>query len=393
MSRIDENELRTLFEEIEAPPGLDRWRERIADVDAEAVEQARHDLEATEDEEHESHDAVVVPLPADGGFRPRHRRRSVAVAAAAAVVVGLGGLVVTTQLFSDSPPADPPMIIDAPDRTDTTAPPPTPRTSGTSEGVSTPPSGPGSNQSQPPPAGPGGVTTGGGGGPVGNDQPIGSEPAWPAMVGDPTAANTGVPLGASLGDRNGDLRITTPNQVVSDLRVNGSVIVDAPGVTLKRVLIVAPYGVPAVRQNATGLTIVDSELSGGTALTQGAAGLTVRRSRLEAGVTVTSGAQVVDCFLDGGNVIVPSGSTSVLLRHNTFGQVTMSDLDAPIRGVTIENNLLAQVDAPTGAGSASIYVTGNRFHGTAPSTGWNSSATDYRWSGNVFADSGAPAQP
>ena len=32
---LDEKELQELFAEIEAPPGLDRWRERIADVHAE----------------------------------------------------------------------------------------------------------------------------------------------------------------------------------------------------------------------------------------------------------------------------------------------------------------------------------------------------------------------
>jgi hypothetical protein len=81
------------------------------------------------------------------------------------------------------------------------------------------------------------------------------------------------------------------------------------------------------------------------------------------------------------------------LRHNAFGSVTMNDLDGAIRAVTIENNLLAQVDAPTEAGSVSIHVLNNRFTGSAPSTGWNAAAPDYRWSGNTFVDSGAPANP
>ena len=71
----------------------------------------------------------------------------------------------------------------------------------------------------------------------------------------------------------------------------------------------------------------------------------------------------------------------------------MNDLDAPVRGVTIENGVLTRVDAPTTTGSASIYVLGNRFRGNAPSTGWKSSATDYRWSDNTYLDSGAPAHP
>lgn len=375
MGRIDENELKALFEQIEAPPGLDRWRERIADVDAESVPRDEHDS------------ATVVALPE---LRPRRRRRSVAMAAAAAVVVGLaGGVVVATQLLDDTPPADPKMIIDGPDRTDGSLPSPTTMTTGPSGSMSSPPPSAGTSQGGPadnqPPDG--------GGGSGGHDAPVGAEPSWPAMVGDPTAANTGIPLGATLGDHYGDLRITTAGQTVADLRITGSVIVDAPDVTLKRVLVVAPQGVAAVRQNATGLTVVDSELSGGASLTQGAAGLTVRRSRLEDGVTVTSGAQLLDCHLDPADVLVSSNASGVLLRHNTFGRVTMNDLDGPIRGVTVENNLLAQVNAPTAAGSASIHVLANRFRGSAPSTSWNSSATDYRWSDNTFVDSGAPADP
>jgi hypothetical protein len=284
------------------------------------------------------------------------------------------------------------MIIDGPDKTASSSPRPTAEDARPPSSSSTPPPevGPGrhgrpdgNNQSNP----------SSDAGPVGNEPPTGSEPTWPAMVGDPTAANTGVPLGTSLGDHYGDLHVTTAGQVISDLRVTGTVIVDAPNVTLKRVLVVAPYGAPAVRQNATGLTVVDSELTGGSSLTQAAAGLTINRSRLQAGVTITSGAQLYDNFLDTADVLVPSGSTTVVLRHNTMGRVTMNDLDAPIRGVTIENSLLEQVDAPTQAGSASIHVLGNRFRGSAPSTGWNSAAPDYQWSNNTYADSGAPAYP
>lgn len=382
MSRIDENELKALFEEIEPPAGLDRWRERIADVHAEAVPDER------------PNGAAVVALPADRELRPiRHRRRSVAVAAAAAVVVGLaGGVVVATQLFDDAPPADPTMIIDGPDRTDGSLPSPTTKTTGPSGSMTSPPSTTGpswqnpESGGQPPPTG--GIAGGGD-----HAVPTGNEPAWPAMTGDPTASNTGVPLGATLGDYYGDLRVTTAGQIVSDLRVTGSVIVDAPNVTLKRVLVVAPQGAVAVRQNASGLTIIDSELSGGASLAQAAANLTVHRSRLEAGVTVTSGAQLYDCHLDLADVLVSSNSSGVLLRHNTFNRATMNDLDGPIRGVTIENNLLTQVDAPTEAGSASIHVLGNRFRSSAASTGWNASAPDYQWSNNTYADSGAPARP
>lgn len=399
--RIDETQLRALFDEIEAPPGLDRWRERIADVHPEACDKALDDEEpepadpdthAEEGAAPATNGAKIVVLPTGRELRPRReRKRSVAVAAAAAVVVGLGGIVVTSQLLNETPPADPTMIIDGPDKTVTSPP------VSTSDAV--PDSG---AQSSPPPTSGGGVPNPDGGQntppggedtPTGGEVPVGNEPTWPTMIGDPTASNTGVPLGATLGDHYGDLRITTAGQVVSDLRVNGAVIVDAPNVTLKRVLVVAPYGTPAVRQNASGLTVVDSELSGGSSLVQSASGLTVRRSRLEADVTIATGAQLFDNYLNLANVLVPSGSNTILLRHNTIGRVTMSDLNSPIRGVAIENNLLSVVDFPTEPGSASIHVLGNRFRGSAPSTGWKAAANDYQWSNNTFADSGAPASP
>ena len=81
------------------------------------------------------------------------------------------------------------------------------------------------------------------------------------------------------------------------------------------------------------------------------------------------------------------------MRHNVMGRVTMSDLDGPIRSVTVEDGVLTQVDAPTEPGSASIHVLNNRFRGSAPSTGWDSRRPDYRWSGNTFPDTGAPASP
>lgn len=393
---LDEQELRALFAEIELPPGLDRWRERIADVHAEPYEPAPDDAEpepepAVEEVKVETN-GVVVALPT-GELRPkRQRKRSVAVAAAAAAVVGLGGVVVTTQLFSEAPPADPTMIIDGPDKTISSAPSSISRDAVTSGAVTpVPPTSQG--QGQPDQGGNHDGEQGTDGGPDEPDRTGREEPSWPPMAGDPTSANTGVPLGASLTDHYGNLRITTPGQVVSDLRVTGSVIVDAPNVTLRRVLVIASYGAPAVRQNADNLTIDSSELSGGQSLTQGGSGLVIRRSRLENGVTITTGAQLYDNNLDLADVLIPSHSSSVLLRHNTMGRVTMNDLDAPITGVTIENSLLTQVDAPTEAGSANIHVLGNRFRGSAPSTGWNSNGNDYQWSNNTFADSGAPANP
>jgi hypothetical protein len=373
---ISEEELQALFSEVEAPPGLDKWRERIADVHAEE-----------HPEEHDpTQDVVVVQL------RPRPRKhRSLAVAAAVVAVVGLGGVVVASRLLTDTPPADPTMIIDGPDKTQSSPPPPTspPDTSGS---VTTPPAGTGQPNGQDDVPG-GTAENPPGGTPGGPGTDDGPEPTWGPMTGDPSLSNTGVPQGATLRDHQGDLRITTAGQVVTDLRVSGTVVVEAPNVTLRRVVVVAPFGAPALQQLADNLTVVDSQLSGSESLTQRANGLAVRRSTVESGMTLASGADVSDSYVATADVQVIAGATGVLLRHNVMGRVSMSDLDGPIRNVTVQDSLLTQVNAPTEVGSASIHVLANRFRGTAPSTGWNPSAADYQWSGNVFADTGAPAEP
>lgn len=372
--KIDEQELRDLFAQIEAPAGLDRWRDRIADVHVEHLESPGEDR-----------DAVVTEL------RPRTRkRRSFAVAAAVVAVVGLGGTVVISRLLGDTPPADPTMIIDGPDRTTSSPPPPSSNQSAPGS-VTTPPPGTGKPTSGDPNA-PGGPADGEPGGDAGEPGDDGPEPAWGPMTGDPTAGNTGVPVGATLSEA-GNLRITTPGLVISDLRVTGTVVVDAPGVTLRRVVVVAPYRVPAVQQLAPNLTIVDSELAGDVSVTQRASGLVLRRSRIESGVALMSGAELYDNYLAGADVSIPAGTTGVLLRHNVMGLVSMSDQDGPISGVTIQDSVLSRVDAPIELGSASIHVLNNRFSSSSPSTGWNAAGTDYQWSGNTFLDGGAPANP
>ena len=396
MKHTDEDELRDLFAEIEAPASLDeRWRERIADVHAEPHDPLPETADPEDPEqEPETNGAKVIALPVGQELRPgRHKRRNVAVAAAAAVVVGLGGLVVTSQLLSDAPPADPTMIIDGPDRTVSTAP-PTKQSDKPTGTATSPPStgGPtGTGADNPPDAGgndgnPGGTDPG-----PGDDG--GQEAVWPPMVGDPTGTNTGVPLGATLADHHGDLRITTPGQVVTDLRVTGSIIVDAPNVTLRRVIVIAPFGVPAVTQLYGNLTVENSELTGGQSLSQRADGLVVRRSRIESGLTLTSRSEVYDSYLSSSDVLVTPGTTGVQLRHNVFNRVTMNDIEGPIRSVRIEYNVLTQVDAPTEDASASIYVFYNRFRGNAPSTGWQYDGTDYRWTDNTLLETGESTGP
>lgn len=64
-------------------------------------------------------------------------------------------------------------------------------------------------------------------------------PTSPPSSGFPTLQTAGVPAGwTPAATINGDHRVTTAGTVVADLRVNGSLIIDAPNVTVRRVLVV-----------------------------------------------------------------------------------------------------------------------------------------------------------
>lgn len=53
-------------------------------------------------------------------------------------------------------------------------------------------------------------------------------------AGRPNARNTGVPAGTTLRRHDGNLRVTTPNEVVEDLDIRGFVTIAAPGVRMRR---------------------------------------------------------------------------------------------------------------------------------------------------------------
>lgn len=87
---VDEQRLRALFQEIEAPPTLDRWRTTV---------------EPPADEPWEPEPPPVRPRP----------RTMAAVAASLVVAVGLAGTALSGRLLPEDPPVTPPMIIQGPD--------------------------------------------------------------------------------------------------------------------------------------------------------------------------------------------------------------------------------------------------------------------------------------
>ncbi|MPZ79296.1 MAG: hypothetical protein GEV28_02430 [Actinophytocola sp.] len=373
---LDERELRALFEEIEAPASVGRWREPTVEPAATGSEIG-------------SGGQVVTPLP-ERWLRqpPKPRMRSMAVVAAGiAVVVGLGGVVIANQLLTDDPPANPPMIIDGPDR---------PTSTDRQPSSTAPTDRPPATSDRPPASG----AKPGSGGNDGADTPDGQQPPNPnggprgeaeppPMVGFPSPTNAGVPLDTAMTDHEGDLHVTTPGTMVSNLRVNGAVVVDAPNVTLRRVQVYGRNGT-AVRQTsrASGLTIELSDLTG--TVVQEAGGLTLRRCVTDS-IAATSGTTVVDTYF--GSLQAAAGATRLVLRHNTVTTITLNDLDGPITDVTIEDGDLGTVAAPSEPWSRDIRVRRNVFRSDSPSTGWNAQAPGYEWTGNTSRATGGPVGP
>lgn len=376
---LDEQRLIELFDEIEAPAGVDGWRDR---VEPENVDDPSHELDPAR---------VVVPLP-ERWLQParEHRRATAVVAAVVSLIVGMGGVLIVSHVLSDVPPADDPtMIIDGPG-TDT---PTLPITSQTSpmQPNTLPPDGNGTAVQD----GPDGGSDDGG---VGGEQPPQGQPVWGPMNGHPTAANTGIPSGTTLTEHQGDLVIDTPGAVVTDLRVSGTVWVNAPDVTLRRVVVTGVGGTNAVEQRGARLRIQDSELSArmGTVVSQQAPGLVMIRNKVlgdDFDISLAGGdAQLYENYLASAGLYV-GGVSHVLLERNSIDLVRLDDGGTTISGVIIRENYLRQIEAPTQPGSSSIHVLDNVFHGDAPSIGWNPDGPDWVWTRNTDRDTGEPVSP
>jgi hypothetical protein len=394
---IFEEELTALFAEVDAPPSVAGWRERIGRPES--------DLDAA---------PVVRPLR----FEPKARRpvtpsQRVAAAAVAVLAIGFAIIGVVTSDRALSPPPRPDItqsMTDGPTTNSSALGPPPPPTVGFATSGQLPTSG------QP--------ATGSGGGGGGRAPAQGRQP--PAAPGDtpvapasgpladwPDSSNTGVPPDTQLGTWTGDLHVTTPGAIVHDLRVDGTVFVEAPDVTLRRVLVAPHPGGPDVgvwqRPEAPRLRIEDSEISAvevAHGVRQEAAGLTVQRSDLHTNGTAlmlaVGDVTVVDSYLHspGAQVESADGTARLTLRHNLInGAVDLHDESGPISDVLIDGNQLGGVlYLPSQAGSNGIRVLNNRFHRIAggsstTQSGWDGQAPGNTWTGNVWMDTSEPANP
>ncbi|HEV8562439.1 MAG TPA: hypothetical protein VGR06_39475 [Actinophytocola sp.] len=372
---FDEHALRVLFENVEPPAEVGAgWRDRAKGA---APAKGRR--------------AARIFRRGDW-FRRLSRPwlRVLAAGVAATATAGVVGVVAANR--PDAPEPDPDKIetiINLPPSPSLSAVPPT---SASAPGA---PSG-----TQPVPGGPGTVPGSAGGlqsaSPAG---PAAPAPARGPLAEWPDAGNTGIPSGTRLSSHAGDLHVTQAGELVTDMRVSGVIYVDAPDVTLRRV-----QANRTIQQRAPRLRVEDSEITGGQiGILQQASGLTVQRSHIHDvsyAVVATTDVTIVDNYLPGnGSRVVTNGNTARLtVRHNNFGAaLEVTDQDGPVTDVTIENNQLTFLWAPSGGGSHDIRVTGNQFRRTRPDdpavSGWNPGQAGNVWTGNVWFGTSDPANP
>ena len=177
----------------------------------------------------------------------------------------------------------------------------------------------------------------------------------------PDATTTGVPSDIVL-KQSGSLVITTPGAVIEGLNITGSVIIDAPNVTLKNCIITdGGYDVVLIKPGITGAVVQNCEISNQGAGGQGIAGQgtfinnnihdcadgidvrgdnTVIQDNFIHNMRGTAGSHLDGIQADGGfsnltivhnTVINEQGQTSALMLDNYWG---------PINNVQIDNNLL-----------------------------------------------------
>ncbi len=195
----------------------------------------------------------------------------------------------------------------------------------------------------------------------------------PSACGYPDPSNTGVPSGTAL-HASGDIEVTTPGAVVSNLDVNGTITVGANNVTIKdtRVTNNDPnYDGIDVQSGVTGTVIEDTTVQGGDTSTPVGSGIvgnqiTINRVDVHFAVEdVNGGANTVEnsYLISDGNIsgghneaILVADGTSLPenIEHNTLlnplGQTAAIIAGGPwgaLENVTINNNIMAGGDFVT----------------------------------------------
>lgn len=236
----------------------------------------------------------------------------------------------------------------------------------------------------------------------------------PSKTGPSSPAATGAPSLGQLRVHHGDLRVTSAGAEISDVHVTGTIYVEAPNVTLRRVRVARESaGYWAVRQlsAARNLTVEDSEIGGDGrhnvqhGLAQEADGLIVRDTvvrAVEMGITVTTHATIEDTRIvdllpsESGFGLVCHGGGQITARSNTIivppqanAAIALYADKGQIVGVRITGNVLGGGRSTLhSGGQTEVEVTNNRFRRQAEPVRWDD-GTPKVWSNNTWNDNGA----
>lgn len=235
----------------------------------------------------------------------------------------------------------------------------------------------------------------------------------------PSAACTGVPAGTNLTVVDGDVEVDTANTVIDGQDIRGCVLVNAPGVVVRRSKMNC---VASEADSYSGAAVVleDVEIDCGNSKGTTAVGdynFTVRRANIhscENGFDVDGRVRIEDSYIHDllrydpaedphtdGIQITPVGN-DITIVHNTIyagdgtSAIITNDL---VSNVLVKDNLMAggayTLYCPQGGRGTNYRVVGNHFTTQfSPSVGaygpWTECEDEAEVTGNVFHESGQP---
>ena len=185
------------------------------------------------------------------------------------------------------------------------------------------------------------------------------------LTGYPDATNTGVEAGVTLKVYDGDLVVNTAGAVISGLDVRGSIIINAPNVTIEncKITFVNYWGVN-VKSGVNGTIVENCEINGTGTSPQGVYGIvgqgTFKNNNIynvENGIavdgnnTLIEGNYIHDFHASGephyDGVQISGALSNITVRHNTVvnqqtqtSAVYITNDWGPVSNVLVEDNQL-----------------------------------------------------
>jgi hypothetical protein len=237
--------------------------------------------------------------------------------------------------------------------------------------------------------------------------------------GTPGAANTGVPDGVTLRP-SGPVTVSRAGTVLDGLDIRGCVTIAADDVTVKRSRIRCDQEYPVrIASGARGALLEDVEINGlGNPATTavGVSGFTVRRADIHGvgdGPRLGDDTVVEDSWIHGlaegggshNDGLQSTGGSNIVIRNNRIENpdqqtsciligADLGDID----DVLVEGNLLnggnytVYAGADRGNTASDIRIVGNRFGRDFVFGPKSLGPGGITWSGNVWADTGAPVR-